>query len=64
MRTTLVRNGRQYHGRTPQSIIRRIFGRDAEVIYSPDPNSPRPVMAVYRDQYGTRVLGEFTVYTS
>ncbi|GAB3224046.1 hypothetical protein GCM10027447_12250 [Glycomyces halotolerans] len=47
-------------GRTPETITRRVWGRKAELILSPDPNSrfgdAREGMVVEKTKYGSLVL--------
>lgn len=56
---TLTAYGRTHEGRTAETIVRRLFGRKAFVVWAGDRNNPRPVMAARRDKHGTHVLGEF-----
>jgi hypothetical protein len=47
--------GEEYRGRSPESIARRVWGRDTTVHYSSDPECPWQAEVVYTDRYGTHI---------
>lgn len=52
-----------YTGRTPESVVRRVWGRKAYLQYATDPNAPRGQAMVLRDdKLGTHVLANVMVY--
>lgn len=65
----IMYNGTAYTGRTADSIARRVWGRTASVLLSPDPNSRvgedgRQAQIIRTDKYGTHVLAQVVVYST
>lgn len=62
---TIIERGEFYTGATAESIARRIWGRKAEVLRSPDPNckwgKEIEALIVRQDKYGTHVLARVVV---
>lgn len=48
--------GEDHSGSSPESIVRRVWGRDARIVYSPNPSSRWEAQVVRDDQYGTHIL--------
>ena len=51
MNTTIDTSKGAFTGRSVDSVVRREFGRNAEVRVSPDPNSPTYGMVVKADRH-------------
>lgn len=45
-----------FTGKTPDTIVRRVYGRTAKVLLSPDMNNPHAGQVVRTDAHGTHVL--------
>lgn len=54
--------GIHYRGRRPDTIVRSIWGRRAELIPSGRQGGARLGMVVRRSRYGTKVLAEVAYY--
>ena len=52
--------GRNYRGRNPGTIARRLFGRSAQARPSADPNNRGQGMITRTNRHGTHVLADYT----
>jgi hypothetical protein len=61
-RSNAMLRGNVYRGRNADTIGRRLFGRSAYAIPSPDPANRGQGMIVRDDRHGTHVLADYVEY--